>query len=355
MDSISPLVRAALAPVAIAILVALFAVGCSIDFCNIGPTTLIACDRLERCPDGSYQNPGGYYLPDGSYNHENGPECIDNSYTCTDGTAAADGTPGGTNGANYCASCDDDFVLDGDNGRCREPDGQFELHPNGVTVVCAGDPVGAIDIVNGIAYTKRREVQITEANAATSCTSGITNMNSMFKLADTFNSDISSWDTSDVIDMSFMFQGAVAFDQAIGNWNTQNVINMMAMFDGANAFNQNIGDWDVSNVIDMRAMFLGVDIFNQDIGGWNTANVTSMEFMFSGATAFDQDIGSWNVSRVTDMQGMFADTTAFNQDLSTWCVTRIISAPSDFATGANAGFDVLLQPQWGTCPVSITN
>jgi len=39
--------------------IAALVVGCNIDFCTVGPAVLIACNALERCPDGSYQNPGG--------------------------------------------------------------------------------------------------------------------------------------------------------------------------------------------------------------------------------------------------------------------------------------------------------
>ena len=45
-------------------------------------------------------------------------------------------------------------------------------------------------------------------------------MSSLFYEAESFNGDISKWDTSKVTDMSSMFKGAVAFNADISKWNT---------------------------------------------------------------------------------------------------------------------------------------
>ncbi|MDB9913589.1 hypothetical protein OAD06_04750 [Flavobacteriaceae bacterium] len=58
----------------------------------------------------------------------------------------------------------------------------FYLNSNGVTCMCPDASVGDTGVVNGITYTKRTRQQITEENAATTCTSGITNMDAMFFL-----------------------------------------------------------------------------------------------------------------------------------------------------------------------------
>ena len=48
--------------------------------------------------------------------------------------------------------------------------------------------------------------------------SGVTDMASMFRGADSFNGDISGWDVSNVIDMRWMFDNTNSFNQNLGNW-----------------------------------------------------------------------------------------------------------------------------------------
>ena len=153
-------------------------------------------------------------------------------------------------------------------------------------------------------------------------TAMVTNMSEMFQDASAFNQDISTWKTGMVNDMSDMFSVATAFNQNINGWNTAMVTNMSGMFSDADAFNQDIGDWNTAKVTDMGDMFKNASAFNQDIGDWNTAMVNDMSIMFSGATAFDQDIGtngdSWNTGKVTTMRSMFRFAIAFNQDIGDW-------------------------------------
>ena len=56
----------------------------------------------------------------------------------------------------------------------------FYLNSNGVTCMCPDASVGDTGVVNGITYTKRTRNEITPQNAATTCTSGITDMGNLF-------------------------------------------------------------------------------------------------------------------------------------------------------------------------------
>ena len=58
--------------------------------------------------------------------------------------------------------------------------------------------------------------------------------------------------------MSWMFSGASSFNE-IFQWDVSNVTDMESMFQNAATFNQ---DWDVSNVEDMRQMFAYAENFN---------------------------------------------------------------------------------------------
>ncbi len=154
-------------------------------------------------------------------------------------------------------------------------------------------------------------------------TSSVTHMGSMFRGAFDFNQDIGNWDTSSVTEMGAMFLDALDFNQYIGNWDTSSVTSMPWMFLDAYSFNQNIGNWDTSSVTDMRAMFNNAFSFNQDIGNWNTASVTNMSNMFDYAYIFNKDIGNWNTSSVTDMSYMFDIAYTFNQDIGNWNTSSV--------------------------------
>ena len=116
----------------------------------------------------------------------------------------------------------------------------FYLAPNGVTCMCPNAAVGASgDPGNGVVYTKRTAAEILPQNAATTCTSGITDMSWLFYESN-FNGDISSWDTSSVTTMWAMFLRCTSFNQDLTYWDTSNVTNMSGMFSGATSFNHDI-------------------------------------------------------------------------------------------------------------------
>ena len=176
--------------------------------------------------------------------------------------------------------------------------------------------------------------------------SSVINMQSLFDNASSFNQDISDWDVSNVIDMYRLFIGITVFDQDISSWDVSSVTDMTQMFSGT-PFNQDISSWDVSSVTDMTQMFEDSSVFNQDISGWDVSNVTSMFRLFSGSTVFNQDISSWDVSSVTEMISMFNNATAFNQNLKNWCVSNITDEPIDFAV--NSALLLTNYPFWGSC------
>ncbi|THE64610.1 BspA family leucine-rich repeat surface protein [Salinadaptatus halalkaliphilus] len=177
-------------------------------------------------------------------------------------------------------------------------------------------------------------------------TSNVQDMRRMFT-GTLFNQDISNWDTSNVQDMSQMFRSARSFNQDIGNWDTSNVQDMSRMFRSANSFNQDIGGWDTSNVQDMSQMFRSANSFNQDIGNWDTSNVQDMSRMFNKANSFNQDIGGWDTSNVQDMTRMFWLAESFDQDISTWSVEQISDKPNNFDSGAGFSSNHDKQPNWG--------
>ena len=220
--------------------------------------------------------------------------------------------------------------------------------------MCPNAEVGDTATISGTVYTVVDNSSIAGQianNNVNLCTTLVTDMNSLFKGNQSFDEDISFWDTSNVIDMSEMFSFTTYFNQDIGNWNTSSVTNMFAMFYNANGFNQDIGNWDTSSVSNMGSMFSSSP-FNQDISNWNISSVTDMMYMFYNAYNFNQDISNWNVRNVSRMYSMFRGSSSFNQDLSGWCVDSVediidVAQNPDFSTFMNEEYF----PNWGTiCP-----
>jgi surface protein len=239
-----------------------------------------------------------------------------------------------------------------------ETNSDFYLHENGVTVMCPAAEVGDSGEVGGVVYTKRAKNEITTSNAATTCTSGITDMSLLFVSEESFDEDISHWDVSSVTNMRSMFNTS-SFNQDIGSWDVSSVTNMRSMF-SFSSFNQDIGEWDVSSVTNMRSMF-DFSSFNQDIGSWDVSSVTEMNSMFQeastfnnggqpltwttsgsllnirdmfrNAVAFNQPVGSWDVSNVTNMQGVFKGASSFNHELKDWDVGKVENMQFMFGPG----------------------
>jgi surface protein len=179
---------------------------------------------------------------------------------------------------------------------------------------------GAIGLTN-LSYMFANAINLTVVPSI--LPSAVTSISGMFDTAESFNQDISGWDTTNVTNMSGMFSGATSFNQNIGAWTTTNVTDMSSMFSYATSFNQNIGGWTTTSVIDMGGMFSDATAFNQNIGGWNTTNVQNMSYMFNSATSFNQNIGAWTTSSVTNMSFMFNSATSFNQNIGTWDVSNV--------------------------------
>jgi hypothetical protein len=210
------------------------------------------------------------------------------------------------------------------------PDLSGELVEYNGHIYCNGATPGNTINKNGIDYyvaSSKTDLQNKILSGFTSnniCTSHITDMSELFyspSTMQTFNQNISSWDTSNVTNMRLMFTYSSAFNngEASGlsskplNFDTSNVTDMSDLFNSATSFNQQL-NFDTSNVIDMNNMFSQAINFNQELI-FDTGNVRDMSAMFASASAFNQSL-NFNVENVINMYGMFDEAVNFNQDIN---------------------------------------
>ena len=189
------------------------------------------------------------------------------------------------------------------------------------------------------------------------------------KGADTFNVDLSRWNTTSVTTMQSMFNGAVSFDQPIGDWQVARVTDMSHMyvpigsitdcpcssvnspcvnfyyhgrFQGARKFNQDLSQWKTHNTLDMSHMFRFASHFqpSTSLSTWDTSRVTTMAYMFSSATHFPgKGIDKWKTTRVQQFEHMFHKAEAFNQYLGLWDVSGAVDEPELKTYGFVGMFD----------------
>ncbi len=275
------------------------------------------------------------------------------------------------------------------------PQDPFRIALNGVTVTCLDAEVGDTGELNGIEYTKRDRdgllalvgSEATEAELATSCTTGVSSMAELFGYMEersgiefdfgfnwysdaadpaTFNPDISSWDMSSVTNMRAMLAGSLVFDRDVSAWDTAQVTDMSFVFAGAHNFDQSLDGygWDMSSVTDTVGMFYDAQKFNQDLNhfdmaavtntsymmsgawlfnngedagestnplNWDTSSLTETKFMFRGAEDFNQPVESLDMSSVKVAAGMFAAASSFNQPVEAWDMSQVERLDGMFA------------------------
>ena len=98
------------------------------------------------------------------------------------------------------------------------------------------------------------------------------------------NQPMSEWDVSQVTDMSGLFQHGRSDGYSSSYYITG--IN-------AQSFNADISRWNTHAVTSMSHMFSNAQSFNGDISRWNTQSLAFMQNMFENAKSFDVDITEW--------------------------------------------------------------
>lgn len=270
----------------------------------------------------------------------------------------------------------------------------FSVNANAAYVALINNSVGVADTSTpptpacvGPELT-RSELDTLIANGddvSKACTGKITDMSYLFTGYDSFNQDISNWDTSSVKNMEGMFMQPMAlpsaFNQDISGWDVSNVENFSSMFVAHVDYDFDLSGWDtssasnwrdfislgysemptahipkaflndkihaplnrqdlidliadnmtpdrqlqyadVSQITDFNSLFNGKTL-TADIGGWDVSNGTDFSYMFSDTKSFNFDISGWDTSKGMHFIGMFQYNQAFDQDISGWNVSSV--------------------------------
>ncbi|UWD35389.1 BspA family leucine-rich repeat surface protein [Mycoplasma cottewii] len=151
--------------------------------------------------------------------------------------------------------------------------------------------------------------------------------------------NLNKWDTRNLMNISSAFRDNDSFNTDISNWNTSNVKFFDDVFNGATSFNKpldsrfiSIGNrfftaWNVSEARAFRRMFLNAKKFNQDLNNWEIGGSrgrhVDMESMFEGAEKFNGKVKDWNVSSVINFKRMFYKAKDFLRSVSKWDMSAV--------------------------------
>ena len=72
---------------------------------------------------------------------------------------------------------------------------------------------------------------------------GATNLSALFGGSDSFNGDVSNWDTSEITEMKYLFRYSPAFNGDVSRWDVSQVTDMSGLFDNAVNFNGDLSQW----------------------------------------------------------------------------------------------------------------
>ncbi len=164
-----------------------------------------------------------------------------------------------------------------------------------------------------------RRCVVKQLNLSDFDTSNVTDMSSMFADCRMIKRlDLRSFDTANVRDMAGMFNSCYkvqyilfgSYDPFGDDFDTSNVVRMSGMFNYCRMLTElDLVAFDTANVVDMGSMFAGCDrLMHVDLSLFDTSKVADMSFMFEGCSSLPYlYLGNFDTLNVINMNGMFRD------------------------------------------------
>ena len=120
----------------------------------------------------------------------------------------------------------------------------------------------------------------------------------------------------------------IIYGYPMNSWCIGNVTSLRYLFSVKQTFNEDISGWDTSSVTSMEGTESSLFSGNQ-LETWNVSSVTNMKETFLAASSFDANLSQWDVSRVTTMREMFNRAYKFEgKGLENWITSSTTDGPN---------------------------
>jgi len=159
----------------------------------------------------------------------------------------------------------------------------------------------------------------------------------IFWLNKSFLQSLENWSFKGVENATSAFEGT-SYNAPIGSSSSytvfSNLTNANSMFKDAGSFNQPVRHFSFAKVTEANAMFLGASAFNQPLDHlFDIFRLKDASYMFKNATSFNQPLSFWRTESLEQVTAMFNGASSFSQDLSAWCTSNITDS-DDFGVAS---------------------
>ena len=130
-----------------------------------------------------------------------------------------------------------------------------------------------------------------------------------------------TWDVSRVDDLTDLFKAARGSTATFPD-GTCRASKFSRTFYRAESFNGDLSRWDTAKSTSFRSTFWAAETFMRGVSRWDTAKSTTFYGTFSGASGFHGDVSRWDTASATTFSKCFHLAENFQGDISKWDTSR---------------------------------